>query len=122
MKFQITNTKSGADLGLYEADTAETAGLAMLRDAGYPNATVADLDSDLVIAEVAPVTVNTNSIRGWDFHAAIEGTWEGPRTDAANDEARALILDALRKAGASVDSEDLSVLDDGTWELDAFRE
>jgi len=59
------------------------------------------------------------AVRGYDGHSVLRGTWAGPPTDAANADARAKILAGLRTAGFHVFSEDLSVLNDGTWEVDA---
>lgn len=50
--YRITNTTSGLTLGDYRADSAEEAGVAMLRDAGYPGATAEDIDNDIEIVEV----------------------------------------------------------------------
>lgn len=50
--YRITNTTSGLTLGDYTGATAEDAGVAMLRDAGYPGATAEDIDDDLEIVEV----------------------------------------------------------------------
>lgn len=51
--YRITNTTSGLTLGDYAADSAEDAGVAMLRDAGYPGATTEDIDNDIEIVELA---------------------------------------------------------------------
>jgi hypothetical protein len=59
------------------------------------------------------------AVRGYDGHSVLCGTWAGPPTDAANDDARGKVLEGLRTAGFHVFSEDLSVLNDGTWEVDA---
>lgn len=62
------------------------------------------------------------AVRGYDGHSALCGTWSGPPTDAANDDARKQILEGLRTAGFHVFTEDLSVLNDGTWEVGAHDE
>lgn len=63
--YRITNTTSGLHIGDYEASSAEEAGVAMLRDAGYADATADDLDSDLEIVEAPkPVAYQVITSKG----------------------------------------------------------
>lgn len=65
--YRITNMSSGLTLGDYTADSAEEAGVAMLRDAGYPGATAEDIDADVEIVEVTRWTRMVDEARAMDL-------------------------------------------------------
>lgn len=56
--FRITNTKSGLTLGDYEAESADGAFVAMMRDAGYPDATIDDKEPGVEVDEVADIVTS----------------------------------------------------------------
>ena len=65
------------------------------------------------IAAVADITIDP--IVWLDEIGENTGTWHGPRTQAARDLVRALVVRAIRDYGHTCQAEEIRVYWDGTW-------
>ena len=61
MRYQITNTGSGADLGTYEAPTAAAALDLMAQDAGYADYARAQLVAPAEQGEIAVIALDDDA-------------------------------------------------------------